>query len=268
MRFAHIVGVLCLLCAMSASAQGFMQTLLKPFYPVYNLANQCQGVWANDGSYDGVTGETYQSGYCVDINAQYIVNTTQGKRLYLLTTGDVAFDEYGQESGGSHVQSGLVGMFVFKPKGEDWQIEFANPYMNAGSSGRAISEWQFVKLGMDTWGFVGEHSDVHYGVFESSKVILTPDGTGGIIDNWIGASHNDDSFMCIEAQGKQQPCDNIDATMIVETGDVVNGFYPLFFVVSGYFDGKTYDNRSYHITYQAGKGYVAPSNYPLKHDDW
>lgn len=246
----------------SALAQDVM-TLLKPYYPIYNHANQCQGVWANNGSYDGQTNEPYQSGYCIKLNSQYTVNTKQGKRLYAIVTGDVAFDEYGKISGGSHVQSGLVGMFVFKPKGSGWQIESASPYINAGSSGRTIDEWQFVKLGVDTWGFIGEHADVHYGVFESSKVILTPDGLGGVMDSWIAASYHDDSFACLEAQEQGKICDDIDSVMVVETDRVVNGFYPLSFIVTGHLLGVEYQYQDYRIIYKPNKGYVAPKNYPF-----
>lgn len=250
------------LFAVPALAQDVM-TLLKPYYPIYNHANQCQGVWANNGSYDGQTNEAYQSGYCVKLNSQYTVNTTQGKRLYVITTGDVAFDKYGQVSSGSHVQSGLVGVFVFKPKGDGWQIESANPYINAGSFGRAIDAWQFVKLGVDTWGFVGEHADVHYGIFESSKVILTPDGLGGVMDNWIATSYHDDSFGCLEAKEQGKTCDGIDSVMVVETDRVVNGFYPLSFIMTGHFLGKEYRYQDYRIIYKSNKGYVTPRDYPL-----
>ncbi|WP_426138152.1 hypothetical protein [Psychrobacter sp. TWR1-1-1] len=134
--------------------------ILNEYYPIYNEAKQCRGIMANNGSSDG-EGTLYQNGYCIKIDRQLKVETKQGTRLYISVIGDIGFNEDGSQAYGAHVFSGLVGMFVLKPQGSGWEVESANPAMNAGSSGKALKDWKLIQVAPDKWGFINIHSDSH-----------------------------------------------------------------------------------------------------------
>lgn len=236
--------------------------VLKPYYPLYNEALQCHGVIAPSGSVNGVTNEPYMAGYCIDIDRQKVIDTDEGKRLYILITGDVSFDENGEKVLHGHASSGLVGMFVLKPKNEGWQVESANPYMNAGSSGYGLGGWDLKQFAPSTWGFMNEHSDTHQGYTSTSFVILTPKGRG-IMENWIGAGFNSDGSDSCGGQG-QRRCNDRSADLAIDTSKTVNGFYPLKLTINGYNKGKNYKDSVYYLKYRKDKGYIQPDNYPLK----
>ena len=217
--------------SMPTSAKS-VDEIIKPYYPLYNQALQCHGAIAPSGSVNGLTNEPYMTGYCIDIDRQKVIDTNKGKRLYILVTGDVSFDENGEEVLHGHASSGLVGMFVLKPKGEGWQVESANPYMNAGSSGYGLGGWDLEQFAPNKWGFMNEHSDTHQGYTSTSFVILTPKGRG-IVENWIGAGFDSDGSDSCGGQG-QRRCNDRSADLAIDTSKTVNGFYPLRLTVSGY----------------------------------
>lgn len=248
--------------ATNVSAADSVMDILKPYYPLYNESLQCHGAIAPSGSVNGLTNEPYMAGYCIDIDRQKVIDTNKGKRLYILIKGDVSFDESGEKVLHGHASSGLVGMFVLKPKGEGWQVESANPYMNAGSSGYGLGGWDLEQFAPNTWGFMNEHGDTHQGYTNTSFVILTPKGRG-IMENWIGAGFNSDGSDSCGGQG-QRRCNDRSANLTIDTSKTVNGFYPLRLTVSGYNQGKTYKNSIFYLNYQKDKGYVEPNNYPLK----
>ena len=246
----------------NASAAASVMDILKPYYPLYNKALKCHGAIAPSGSVNGLTNEPYMTGYCIDIDRQKVIETDKGKRLYILITGDVSFDENGEEVLRGHAASGLVGMFVLKPKGKGWQVESANPTMNAGSYGLGLGGWDLKQFAPNTWGFMNEHGDTHQGYTSTSFVILTPKGRG-IVENWIGADF--DSGGSDRCGGQKQPrCNDMNASLNIDTSKTVNGFYPLKLTVNGYNQGKTYKNSLFYINYQKDKGYIEPKDYPLK----
>ncbi|MGO2339498.1 MAG: hypothetical protein ACTH5M_02725 [Psychrobacter sp.] len=248
--------------ATNTSAADSVMDILKPYYPLYNEALQCHGAIAPSGSVSGLTREPDTAGYCIDIDRQKVVETDKGKRLYILVTGDVSFDENGDEVLRGHADSGLVGMFVLKPKGRGWQIESANPYMNAGNYGLGLGGWDLEKFAPNTWGFVNEHSDTHQGYTSTSYVVLTPKGHG-IIENWIGAGFDSEGSDSCGGQG-QRLCNDRTANLDIDTSKTVNGFYTLKLTVDGYNKGKNYKDSAYYIKYQKDKGYQETKDYPLK----
>lgn len=248
--------------AINASATDSVIDILKPYYPLYNKALKCHGTMAPSGSVNGLTDEPYKAGYCIDIDRQQVVETDKGKRLYVLVIGDASFDENGEETLRGHAISGLVGMFVLKPNAKGWQVESANPYMNAGSSGIGLVGWDLKRFAPQVWGFMNEHVDTHQGYTSTSYVLLTPKGRG-IAENWIGAGFDSGGSDTCGGKG-QRRCNDRDASLNIDTSKTVNGFYPLKLTVDGYNEGKTYNKAIYYINYQKDKGYVEPSNYPLK----
>lgn len=261
-----VVSTLLSTCFYASSVSAAtVKEVLKEYYPLYNSASQCQGVIANSGSVNGLTDEPYLTGYCMSIDRQVEVKTPQGRRLYILVTGDNRFDENGDESLSGHAYSGHVGMFVLKPQNKGWQIESANNNMNAGASGQGLQGWKLIAVAPNKWGFVNEHSDVHQGYLESSLIILTPAGNS-IVESMINSQFSDAATgQCGESD--QPKCEDITAKLHqVDTGEVVNGFYPLKLMVTGNKDGKTYKNKIYSSYYKTGKGYQMPTGYPLKND--
>ena len=245
----------------NASAADSVMDILKPYYPIYNEALGCHGAIAPSGSVSGLTREPYMTGYCIDIDRQKVIETDKGKRLYILITGDVSFDEDGKEVLRGHGASGLVGMFVLKPKGEGWQVESANPTMNAGSNGLGLGDWDLEQFATNTWGFINEHGDTHQGYYSDSLVILTPSGSG-ITQSWIGINFNNENAG--KCEDDMSECDDVKATFTVDSSRVVNGFYPLELTINGRTKGKVYTDFVYRIHYQKDKGYIEPNDYPLK----
>ena len=144
----------------NAYAGQTVNEILNEYYPIYNETKQCRGIMANNGSSDG-EGTLYQNGYCIKIDRQLKVQAKQGTRLYISVIGDIGFNEDGSEAYGAHVFSGLVGMFVLKPQGSGWEVESANPAMNAGASGKGLKDWKLIQVAPDKWGFINIHSDSH-----------------------------------------------------------------------------------------------------------
>ena len=249
-----------LICGTASAADSVMD-ILKPYYPLYNEALGCHGAIAPSGSVNGLTREPYMTGYCIDIDRQKVIETDKGKRLYILITGDVSFDEDGEEVLRGHADSGLVGMFVLKPKGEGWQVESANPTMNAGSNGLGLGGWDLEQFATNTWGFINEHGDTHQGYYSDSLVILTPSGSG-ITQSWIGINFNNENAG--KCEDDMSECDDVKATFTVDSSRVVNGFYPLELTINGRTKGKVYTDFVYRIHYQKDKGYIEPNDYPLK----
>lgn len=237
--------------------------VLKPYYPLYNEALQCHGVIASSGSVNGLTHEPYKTGYCINIDQQKVVKTDKGERLYILITGDIGFDENGEELAydDTRFDNGLVGMFVLKPKGSSWEVESAKPTISVGSYGRGLIDWRLQQFSPNTWGFLNQHSNALQGYYSDSLVILTSHEQS-IIENWIGIKYNnEDAGKC---EDDLSECDNVQTVFAVDTSKKINGFYPLDIIVDGLIKGKIYHSTTYRIKYQKGKGYVEPDDYPLK----
>ena len=239
--------------------------ILKPYYPLYNEALQCHGAIAPSGSVNGLTNEPYMTGYCIDIDRQKVIETNKGKRLYILITGNVSFDENGEklEYADTRFDSGLVGMFVLKPNSNDkgWQVESANPYMNIGSFGRGLSNWQLQSFSPNTWGFLNVHNNALQGYHSDQLVILIANGAD-ITESWIGVNYNNEDAG--ECEDDISECDNVKTTFSIDSSKRINGFYPLKLTVNGVVNGTVYNNANYYIKYQKDEGYIEPNDYPLK----
>ena len=248
--------------------------ILNEYYPIYNEAKQCRGIIANNGSSSGEE-IPHQSGYCIKIDRQLEVRSKQGKRLYISVIGDVAFHESGAASYSSHADTGLVGMFVLKPQGSGWEVEYANPVMNAGSYGKGLKDWKLIQVTPDKWGFINIHSDSHYVQSFSEYVLLTPDPKSKkVIASHIAAKvTTENNSIAPSGCSKDRNvdyCTLLKAKLNIDKTTLINGFYPLDITVNGHeynYNGsekKTYKNQVYKINYEPKKGYQAPENYPMK----
>ena len=258
-----VVGAITLMSLSNVASAKSVNEIIKEYYPIYNKAQQCQGIIAPSGPYNGLTGEREFTGYCIEIDRQRVLETDKGKRLYIVVKGNASFNEDGEalEYTDTRFDSGLVGMLVLKPQGSSWQVESANPTMTAGSFGFGLSKWRLQKFGPNAWGFLNKHSNVIQGYYNDYLVILIPDG-GGIKESWIGMDHNnEDVGKCEENMSE---CDNTKTTFTIDSHKTVNGFYPLEITLNGFVKGKKYHNATYRINYQKNKGYIEPNEYPLK----
>ncbi|MDE4455460.1 hypothetical protein [Psychrobacter sp. DAB_AL62B] len=247
----------------NTSAANSVMDILKPYYPLYNEALQCHGAIAPSGSVNGLNNEPYMTGYCIDIDRQKVIETNKGKRLYILITGDESFDENGEEVLRGHAHSGLVGMFVLKPNDNDkgWQVESANPYMNVGSFGRELSNWQLQSFSPNIRGSLNVHNNALQGYHSDQLVILIANGAD-ITESWIGVNYNnEDAGKC---EDDISECDNVKTTFSIDMSKRINGFYPLKLTVNGVVNGTVYNNVNYYIKYKKDKGYIEPNDYPLK----
>ena len=242
--------------------------------PIYNKAQQCQGIMANNGS--RIDEDVYlKSGYCIKIDRQLEVKTKQGKRLYVVVIGEVSFNKEGGNDSGSHADTGLVGMFVLKPQGSGWEVEYANPVMNAGASGGGLKDWKLIQVAPDIWGFINIHSDSHGSMSFSEYLLLAPDHKSGkIIKSHIGGkstfSNTPTAPSGCSKDRKVEYCTLLKAKLNIDKTTLINGFYPLEITVNGHeynYNGsekKTYNNQVYKIKYEPKKGYQAPKEYPLQ----
>ncbi len=269
----YLVFIFLTLSVTSVYAAQTVDEILDKYYPVYNEAQQCQGIIANNGSTID-EGVYLKSGYCIEVDRQLQVQTKQGKRLYILVIGDVSFDKEGGNDSGSHADTGLVGMFVLKPQGSGWEVEYANPAMNAGSFGKGLKDWKLIQVAPDKWGFVNIHSDSHYNQSFSEYVLLAPDSKSRkIIDSHIGAEveyYNESTAPsgCSKDRGIKY-CTLLKAKLNIDKTTLINGYYPLEITVNGHeysYDASkknTYNNQIYKIKYEPKKGYQKPKDYPL-----
>ncbi|WP_201560502.1 hypothetical protein [Psychrobacter sp. NC44] len=248
--------------------------ILNEYYPIYNETKQCRGIIANNGSSDG-EGTLYQNGYCIKVDRQLKVQAKQGTRLYVSVTGDIGFNEDGSEAYGAHVFSGLVGMFVLKPQGSGWEVESANPAMNAGSSGKALKDWKLIQVAPHIWGFINIHSDSHYIQSFSEYVLMTPDPKSKkVIYSHIAAKatteNNPIALSGCSKDRKVEYCTLLKAKLNIDKTTLINGFYPLEITINGHkynYDASkknTYNNQVYKIKYEPKKGYQVTKDYPLQ----
>ncbi|MBK3392623.1 hypothetical protein IQ457_01490 [Psychrobacter sp. M9-54-1] len=242
-----------------------LMNFLKPYYPFYNKKLKCQSVVVESSFYGIFSAEDNKAGHCVEIDRQVVVETNKGKRLYVLVAGDIKFGEHEEgliDSNDALFYQGLVGMFVLKPNGNNWKIESASPIMSAGAQGMGLRGWKLMRLAPDTWGFINEDGYEYLGYVETSLVILTPNG-----QNIIKSSINNSNFSAYTdlcSDEVKRVCDDIKAKLQrIDTSKVVDGFYPLSFMINGRKNNKTYKNANYTFFYKKGQGYQIPDNYPI-----
>ncbi len=260
------VGAIMLMSLSNVASAKTVNEIIKEYYPIYNKAKQCQGILANNGSSDGED-TLNQSGYCIEVDRQLKVETKQGTRLYISVIGDIGFNKDGSEAYAAHVFSGLVGMFVLKPQGSGWEVESANPAMNAGSFGKGLKDWKLIQVAPDKWGFINIHSDSHWVHSGSAFILLTPDKSN-IRRSWIEAKYEHSNGGSGSAGGCSNPdasaCTLLKAKLGVNKKTIINGFYPLEITLNGFEDDKVYKNKVYIIKYQPRLGYQVPNDYPMK----
>lgn len=260
-----ILRSLCLLFVLANEAQAqesdqsidaAINKLIQAYYPVGKSYPVCKGWFI-------------ATGYCLNVDRQQIIDTQEGKRLYVLVTGDVIIMRDGKpipQLGSGHVDNGLTGVFVLKPYDNNWLIESSNAFISAGVFGKGLRDWKLIEVAPDKWGFVNRYSDSHGVQSGTAYLILVPqDNT--VVKSRIEASYEQrnaiyGSLSC--GDDSVEYCDKIESTIKVDRGEVVDGFYPIELLLNGELHGKTYKNESYKMYYQLTGGYYVLEYYPLK----
>ncbi len=238
-----LISNLALFATAPAFAGQNVKLLMNKYYSPINKSSNCRYTVGGQG----------KDKYCMKVKKSKQVNTKQGKRLYLLMTGN-SVEETARAYGG------LVGMFVFAPDGKGkWKVISAKSHIEMGSSGYAPKDWTFHQFAPNQWGFLTTTSFAMGGQFTEAFNIVTPNGKS-INDNMI-MKHN--SYQ--DCKFSKVACYDLSATLKINRKKVVNGYYPLILTVNGYDNetGKKYKNRKYQAIYKKGKGYVMAKNYPL-----
>lgn len=240
---------------------------LHTFYPLrVQTQPKCLGVEIAD-----------QGFYCMQADVAKPIQTADGPQLLVVMAGYKADAQTGKENG-AHVNSGLVGVFVFQQNQGQWQLRAADPRILVGAFGHAPSGWAVREFGPGRWGVMNTHTDVHQGYAGSHYVILLPQGRGVQV-NWIGASADnegaigdcrpnqmvDESMTVAQCRASSY---QLDSSLDIDTTQPPRfGYYPLRVRIKGHQGLKTYRNQLFSVPY-AATGYVVPKNYPLSDIDY
>jgi hypothetical protein len=230
--------------------------VLDSAYPEYDQAHAC---WITN---------TEEQRYCMQLDSEQKVKTSDGERLYILATG-VAVDENGEYNGG-HLSQGLVGAFVVENRAGKSEIIAANPNIAEGVFGTAPTKWKLVKLGpADYWGWLNTFGDCHQGFCGGFYSILAPYGKSvrdlsNIVANYedTGACGEDEAI-CAKTTSEMDSSLKIDATK----SDLK--VYPLLITVTGKDHGEAVNSSDWTFTFDEQKwAYVTPADYPLAEKDF
>lgn len=178
--------------AHTASATPRVQTpeqIVQRHYRNYSQQHRCFRASPSDAELEYNT--NYGSEFCMRQTKREIRQTTQGRLMYLLYTGD-NFDFSKGESTGGRVQSGLVGIFVLKQVRGGWQLLAAKPYIEIGTYGVApeAKYWSFRQFGRARWGFMTPMSYLSHGYASSEILIFTHNGSGKVSESRITTKTN------------------------------------------------------------------------------
>ena len=267
--------------AHTASATPRAQTpeqIVQRHYRNYSQQHRCFRASPSDAELEYNT--NYGSEFCMRQTKREIRQTTQGRLMYLLYTGD-NFDFSKGESTGGRVQSGLVGIFVLKQVRGGWQLLAAKPYIEIGTYGVApeAKYWSFRQFGRARWGFMTPMSYLSHGYASSEILIFTHNGSGKVSESRITTKTNNGYILdnCRTNRDTGQPntpaerqkCRgewyklSADFSIAIHARPTA-GFYPLQLTVSGFDGFKRYRNQTFLIHYNVAKeSYVEPRTYPL-----
>lgn len=241
-------------------AQDAIEQTLTQYYAQYSASQKCHLAKNEEGL------------FCLREDARQTISTDNGKQLYLLMRGN-AIDPETHEEGGAHIQTGMVGMFVFQQKGASWQPSHARADIFVGAFGNAPKDWQLHQFGSNTWGFLNTAGDVHQGYSGSKYLILFPEDQSDIAVYGIPAAAANTAAKICEAAANPQACLNetyeLDSQLRIRHDMPANdGIYPLQLTVNGHEGTTKYRNKKYIARFHRPKGYLLPREYPVQNYDY
>ncbi|MGV6810130.1 MAG: hypothetical protein ACWA5U_09670 [bacterium] len=255
--FSLLLFMLINLSPLIAVAKDHTQLTLSPiiqekitrFYSEYDKKRQC---WVAKDQYDS------NLHYCLKIEKIKVIKTDQGKRHYILLSGEILDEQ--QESASSHASSGLVAAFIFQEN----QLIAHNAYYPLGSFGKPPEGWSMIKLSEnDYWAWFNTWGDCHFGHCGGRYVLLAPyeKSIKNIAD--FTSDYSDSGTGKFENGGGTE----LESTLIVDTtqqAEKNTGIYPLKINIKGLNAGKAVQKTEWIIPFNRKKwGYIEPRNWPL-----
>lgn len=240
-------AILGLLLAMPLS---FAKTdVMKAAYPIYSESELCY--LATKETESG----THQ--YCVSLYANEAVSNEEKEghyKTYYLAVGD-NFDK-------AHVSQGNIGLII-EDNGEGFEsnIIAQNLFIDAGSSGYAPLDYQFSKLGFNSYGFVTETGYTGQGISQGG-ILIVGDHNGKIFDAYIPTFYDDSEHYLDD--------DHEEFSEIIEGSyefiiNEQNPMYDIKVTLNGRYIDTEYKNQSYIMTFdEQMQQYNIPDDYPLK----
>jgi hypothetical protein len=178
-------------------------------------------------------------------------------------------------SGGSHADSGLLGLIVLTPNGANLGVVATNLHAPYGSWGRSPERDSvtFERLGPNgAYGWVAKDQDEHtgseievsmvYGVIGDSVKLLTT-----IMSYWSNAGDGrgirpDLSHWHRDYAERTSPLTAISADVVLEKRSSASSFYPIMLRVSGIYRGSPF-RGSYRLVFdKSSLTYSFPKNMP------
>lgn len=180
--------------------------------------------------------------YCMKIKRIDNVNKVDGLYIYILAISDDA-----PYNALCHGCGGLVNVFVAKNIADNsFQIVSKNTKLLIGSWGYAPKRWEFIKLGVDCWGWYSTMQFMNQGNTTYTAIFLVPYGNK-ISDNYI-VIHND----YVNMDGLKT---DLNAKLYIDYSDQMRLFYPIISTLSGLKENKVLREHSFNIYFDEKRGY-------------
>ena len=274
-----------LVTAQADKPDAFVQQLLEKQYPhnekalkVFNektegeKAKRCYFKGDKELSNEG----DGMYGHCMKFVGEKIADTAQGKRRYILFSGDnLAY---------CHGCPGLDSLFIFtSTDGKDWSLLSHKETNASGPWGQGSSEVEWQEIGPGSWGIMNEGVDAHNSTAYGVTKILRDDGEvirEAAITFYFsngGAVGCGEEFDDIDKK-KLPDCAELDGTVEIRKDlPAMGNTYPLQVTINGY-EGlklvgkgknartqpiKEYKNEKFLFSYNPDKHeYIMPTDYP------
>ncbi|MGE0652402.1 MAG: hypothetical protein AB7P12_11715 [Alphaproteobacteria bacterium] len=220
---------------------------LSRIYPEYDQRNAC---WTDRKTAD----KPYD---CYSIGSVNRVMASNGERTYILLMG-VRIDADGKPRR-VHVETGSIKAFVLHEGVVDKRSATDAPVLRLGAFRQPPSNWRFVRLGADIWGWMTRSFDCHQGHCASWLHILATDPRGEFRDvAGFPSSYND--------QGYRERLQN-DLKSEISILETYSGtpLFPLAIHVSGVKNGSSLQPRTWRIIFDSVSwSYRLPNDWPFQ----
>lgn len=240
-------AILGLMLAMSfASAK---TDVMKEAYKEYSESEMCY--FATKETESGT------SQYCVSLYATENVpnEVKEGhSKTYYLAVGD-NFET-------AHVLQGNIGLIIEdNSEGFEGKVIAQELFIDAGSSGHAPVDYQFHKIGFNSYGFVTETGYTGQGISMGGMMIVG-DHNGKIFDAYIPTFYDDSGHY---AGGDHEVLSDIIEGSYEFMPNNQQKMYDIKITLNGRYIGTEYNDQSFIMIFdEQMQQYNIPADYPLK----
>lgn len=223
--------------------------VMKEAYKEYSESEMCY--FATKETESGI------SQYCVSLYANEAVpnEAQEGHyKTYYLAVGD-NFEK-------AHVLQGNIGLIIEdNGKGFESKVIAQELFIDAGSSGYAPTDYQFQKIGFNSYGFVAETGYMGQGVSQGG-IMIVGDHNGKIFDSYIPTFYDDSSHYA--GGDHEELSESIEGSYELIPNDQQK-MYDIKVTLNGYYIGTEFKDQSFVMTFdEQMQQYNIPADYPLK----